>query len=1399
MMRQERKTFLIVICALALICILMSSLLFSSIQLVFAAEQTDAEADFFSNANTYDAIVELKEVAKVNENDPVVYYQSVRYDMDHKRSGVMVSDDAPQVTFITHGLGGDASHWSNGSENGNWDFVPSSGSIFDLLQQKADCNLYLAIMDVENTLIGDKRVEKFSVKLYELEKDSYIYNEDNLLTSLTDNSKHSVIIFQAHNPSQSNDYVYTQFNIMASKVVSDLQALDPSHELPRVNLIGHSRGGLTNLQYALDHPDLVDSIFSMGTPYIGSTSASIDKHLLGGMFAKGPGEDDIVDPDIYLSYLNRWNTNYESLYSNISVHAIGAYQSFDMLVYEFIYRLLGSVADNEVADGLIRAGLKAINIYVGTKIALLPGNLGIPLAIRQQLCNFVVNVIYSIFPGIKQNDVLNGLTAVLDLLLGEVAYNIQYLSYDCYNDVLVDLPSQLGQDGQSSAQYKGFIRVEKRFSIFDETNLDRACVNNFPVTHNLETRDSEILSYIVKNIELSHNKNGTPYLVETVSEDSVKIVGYIGKNVSGTLSLPTKIYYEDLDGNAANNNKDVVAVGTKAFANNLNDESEINRIVIPNTVKQIDNYAFSYNTSLREIVLPNGLEQIGERAFWGAQNLETVALPNTVTEIGAFAFSGCSSMTGIMALPSSLSSIGAGAFLGCDSISSYSITSSNQSYSVSNGILYNKNKTELISYPEGKQTTSFTLPSSVASVGEYAVYGNDSLASINLNNATTIREYAFSNCANLVNIGANKVEYVGSGALEGTKWLDNAPDKVVIGKALYQYNGTASNLDLSGLYSISPFAVCDNANLQTVTMNNAARTIDTYAFFGCENLNTVYINNVNSIVYVGTGAFDATGENLTIYIPQRIANQYENNDLWQQYENELEVHSTYIDYELNGGEFSEADYNDSVEYGGYFSLPVPEKEGYSFKGWYDSSDFSGAPRAEGELWTEYDDTITLYAKWEILENVYTVTYKLNGGSMETITDTFTENDTFTYPIPERYGYVFQGWFYDSDFDQYAGTFCPTGVKENIVLYAKWVEQYYIDFRYGYSHDNPVFFIEEDLPLKLTSAERSGYRFMGWYTSSVFAPEYKVIEITEPQNIKLYAYWEKLYTVTFNTNGGSSVPSVQGIAGERIKLPSPTRYQYEGTWEAWGYLTKDVSVSNFGYSYTIERKDVTLDAIWRRVVYNVYFKNLASNMYVPTTTYRVGVGLNQLPNIVFRGAGAHGEDVPLSNFYGWYDSSDFSGEPVQSIGKSEARNITLYAKYDYLIKTAFKTGSSKVQDTGINQQPSYSFNVNMNMYYNYVKNTTLDTIKVTVSLTIWEDQDGYQDVYVYNGDQELAMKTFEHGEGVTNTKPGPHTHDFTFELNSYKDIDQLTIRFGAHGAFWDTWNFSDLEVRVYLTN
>ena len=46
--------------------------------------------------------------------------------------------------------------------------------------------------------------------------------------------------------------------------------------LPKLNLIGHSRGGLTNMQYALDHPQMIDSMYSFDTPYIGTTIAELD-------------------------------------------------------------------------------------------------------------------------------------------------------------------------------------------------------------------------------------------------------------------------------------------------------------------------------------------------------------------------------------------------------------------------------------------------------------------------------------------------------------------------------------------------------------------------------------------------------------------------------------------------------------------------------------------------------------------------------------------------------------------------------------------------------------------------------------------------------------------------------------------------------------------------------------------------------------------------------------------------------------------------------------------------------------------------------------------------------------------------------------------------------------------
>lgn len=123
---------------------------------------------------------------------------------------------------------------------------------------------------------------------------------------------------------ESKNYIaYIEFNYVISSLVKLYR--DDKNELPRLNLIDHSRGGLTNLQYALDYHDIVANLFSIGTPYCGSISAEMDinYHILNP--SPSLGEEDIVDPSIYREYMRRWNENYDKLYDSINVYALGGY------------------------------------------------------------------------------------------------------------------------------------------------------------------------------------------------------------------------------------------------------------------------------------------------------------------------------------------------------------------------------------------------------------------------------------------------------------------------------------------------------------------------------------------------------------------------------------------------------------------------------------------------------------------------------------------------------------------------------------------------------------------------------------------------------------------------------------------------------------------------------------------------------------------------------------------------------------------------------------------------------------------------------------------------------------------------------------------------------------------
>ncbi len=252
-----------------------------------------------------------------------------------------------------------------------------------------------------------------------------------------------------------------------------------------------------------------------------------------------------------------------------------------------------------------------------------------------------------------------------------------------------------------------------------------------------------------------------------------------------------------------------------------------------------------------------------------------------VKKISEYALSNCQ-LTSIT-IPSSVTDIENNPFQHCISLDNIFVDNDNPKYTDIDGVLYDIDKTTLISCPTTR--INCTIPDSVTTIGDHA-FANCKVISITLpNSVTTIDNWAFNSCYDLNTITIpTSVKTIGSFAFIFCKSLRKVtiPYSVSeIGDNPFCNCSSLENISVMGtsgcqfwaidgiLYNVerTKLIACPGAKKECI-IGPSVETIGNRAFGGCNNL--VSVNLPNSVTTIGTGAFASCNKLQSISLPNSV-------------------------------------------------------------------------------------------------------------------------------------------------------------------------------------------------------------------------------------------------------------------------------------------------------------------------------------------------------------------------------------------------------------------------------------------------------------------------------------------------------------------------------------------------
>ncbi len=297
---------------------------------------------------------------------------------------------------------------------------------------------------------------------------------------------------------------------------------------------------------------------------------------------------------------------------------------------------------------------------------------------------------------------------------------------------------------------------------------------------------------------------------------------------------------------------EITNIGSGAFAHTEN----LTDIKILSNIKSIDDYAFKNCFKLSSVDLPESVTHIGDHAFEGCkfnavnlpQNLKSIGksafgfcfflssvdIPSSVTDIADSAFESCTRLASVN-IGSGLSTIGNLIFGDCISLAKIDVSEENENYTDDGGVMFSKDKTTLICYPDGLQADTYVIPSYVKNIGSYAFENYSGLKKVVISESVTnIADCAFYACFELETVEIpESVECIGNTA----------------------------------------FLLC--RALKSIKIPKSVKSIGTYPFGGCESLVSLEVSPENDFYTADeNGVLFNKDKTELIYAPRHLKNSY---------------------------------------------------------------------------------------------------------------------------------------------------------------------------------------------------------------------------------------------------------------------------------------------------------------------------------------------------------------------------------------------------------------------------------------------------------------------------------------------------------------------------------------------